>query len=164
MRVLTNHVANVYYTVDMVVENLANDVAIAGVLEETREVQTNARRHAMLVLQVQKQNDSTFDIVVSINVVSFVPSSNSMDAYPDNVKTYDYFVYRVAANALRVEVKVEVTMEINVLIVNHGHSLANGVVRNEHVETKIYVLVSFVPNEVDDYVQLHYDETKVEVN
>lgn len=75
----------------------------------------------MPVLQVQKLHVLSYDIEVLISEVLYVPSYNSMDAYPVNVKIYDYFSYQEVVNALRVEVKVDLTMEIIVLIVNHDH-------------------------------------------
>lgn len=164
MRVLTNRVEHVYYIVDMVVESLVNVDVTVGVLEETRVVQTSVRRRAMLVSQVQIENASSYDTVVSINVDSFVPSFNSMVAYPVSVKIYVHGVYREVVNALRVEVKVDPTMEINVPIDIHDHLSANDVVRNELVETKTYVLVSFDLTKVVDYEQPHLVEIKEEVN
>lgn len=166
MQGLTSRVGPVCPTVVTNAESLAIVVATAGALEETREVQTIARRLAMLALRVHVESASSHAIVVSIGVASFVPSSSPMVVCPAIAKTCGHVSCRAVVNALQVGLTEMAAgpMATSVHAVGPYRPLVNGVGRSGLVETRTCVLVSNGPTKATSLARLRLVETKDEVS
>lgn len=166
MQGLTSPKGLVCPTVAISAESPAIVGATAGALEETREVQTIARRLAMLALRVHAKSASSHAIVVSIGVASCVPSSSPMGVCPAIAKTCGRVSCRAAANALRVGL-IEMAAGLMATSVHADgpyRPLVNGVGRSGLVETRIYVLVSNGPTKATSLARLRLEQTREEVS